>query len=52
MKENYALINLEAIMVPPDIIKMSPSTHATEALEKVGDKIRHLCSLPSICDII
>ena len=43
---------LEAIMVLPDIINLYPSTHAAEAVEKVGDKIRHLCPLSSICDII
>ena len=30
-------------MVLPDIMKMYPSIDATEAVEKVGDKIRYLC---------
>ena len=36
--ENYALINLEAIMVLPDFIKMYPSADAAEAVERVGTK--------------
>ena len=51
MKENDALINLEAIMVLPDIMTMYPSTHAAEAVEKVGDKIRHLCQLSVHCPL-
>ena len=39
-------------MVLPDIMKMYPSIDATEAVEKVGDKIRYLCPSSSICDII
>ena len=35
--EKYACINEEALMVFPEILKMYPSTNATESVEKVGE---------------
>ena len=51
VNKNYPSINLEAIMVFPEIIEMYPSTNATETVEKVGEKIGYLRPLCSICDI-
>ena len=37
--ENYASTNEEAIMVFTDIIKMYPSTDATQAVHKTGGEV-------------
>ena len=40
LKMIFFFINAEAIMALPDIMKMYPSIDATEAVEKVVDRIR------------